>query len=112
MLTLDGLLYIQSLLVSQPLCVALFDAQGKECSFPGYSRLFLNKESWVVNEHGDLVHPPVLFALHAKELVSVQSVRIVAESTTLSDEVVEPPYTMRYAGDEIRVNVQLSLNRL
>lgn len=111
MLTLDGLLYLQSLLVSQRLCVALYDAQGQECTFPGYSRLFLNQSDWHVDENGDLVHPPVLFALHAKQLVSVQSVRIVAESTTLSDEVVEPPYTMRYAGDEIRVNVKLSLHR-
>ena len=112
MLTLEGLVFVQKLITSQLLHIALFDKDGVECSFKGYDRLALTTDAWYVNEDGNFAHPPVVFALHEKKYLEVYMVKIVANGATIiSDELVENPYTMRYKGDEIKVNVTLRMVR-
>lgn len=113
MITADGLLYIQRKLIQSELYLALY-YNDIECSFPGYSRLVLNPEKWMLNESGNLVQEGLIFTLHRKELVYINKMQVIAADTQdiIYIDNIEVPYILRYQDDFIKYNLELNITRM
>lgn len=113
MITSDGLLYIQRKLIQSDLCVALY-YNDIECSFPGYTRLVLNPEKWMLNERGNIVQEGLIFALHSKELTYINKMQVIALDTNeiIYVDNIEVPYILRYQDDFINYTLELNITRM
>ena len=111
MLTPDGLMFVYKRVLTAPLEVVLFDENGVECSFPGYSRVVLNPNMWVIDSEMGGYKQTVVYALHAKQKTIVKSLKIldIESGVVVSQEKFDIPYIMQYKDDMIKVHTSIRL---
>jgi len=117
LITSDGLIYIYRVLsgnlAHDKLSVGLYDANGNECTFDGYSRHVLDNRLWYVGEDGIMSYDKERFTLASRGMTFIGGSRVYGvDGTVVSDMPYDAPYTLQYAGEYIDISVKLDIIRV